>query len=141
MEFGGLNHLAIVLAAVASFIFGGLWYGMLAKPWMAAANIDPEEMQATTGAATAMPYVIAFVAQLVMALVLAGLIGHLGPGQTTLENGVVSAVIVWAGFVVTTLLVNHSFQGAKKELTLIDGGHWLGVLLIQGAIIGWMGVS
>jgi hypothetical protein len=24
---------------------------------------------------------------------------------------------------------------------LIVGGHWLGVLLIQGAVIGWMGVS
>jgi hypothetical protein len=25
-------------------------------------------------------------------------------------------------------------------LTLIDGGHWLAVLLIQGAIMGWWGV-
>lgn len=48
---------------------------------------------------------------------------------------------VWLGFVATTLAVNHTFQGAKKELTLIDGGHWLGVLLVQGLLIGWMGVS
>ncbi|MBM3524115.1 MAG: DUF1761 domain-containing protein, partial [Alphaproteobacteria bacterium] len=36
--------------------------------------------------------------------------------------------------------VNHGFQGVKRALTVIDGGHWLGVLLIQGVIIGWMGV-
>ena len=38
------------------------------------------------------------------------------------------------------MAVNHAFQGAKRSLTLIDGGHWLGVLLIQGAILGWWGV-
>ena len=34
----------------------------------------------------------------------------------------------------------HAFQGARPSLTFIDGGHWLGVLLIQGAILGWWGV-
>jgi hypothetical protein len=34
-----------------------------------------------------------------------------------------------------------AFQGAKGALTVIDGGHWLGVLLIQGAILGWWGVA
>jgi hypothetical protein len=42
--------------------------------------------------------------------------------------------------VITTLAVNHAFQGSKRALTLIDGGHWLGVLLLQGAVIGLMGV-
>jgi hypothetical protein len=41
----------------------------------------------------------------------------------------------------TSLVVNHAFQGVRRTLTLIDGGHWLGVLLIQGAIIGWFGVN
>jgi hypothetical protein len=140
MMFGGLNHLAVVVAAIASFIFGGLWYGALSKQWMAAANIRKENFQAK-GAAAAIPYTIAFLAQIVMAYVLAGLIGHLGTGQVTLKNSVISAAIVWAGFVLTTLTVNHAFQGAKKELTLIDGGHWLFVLLIQGAVIGWMGIA
>ena len=140
MAFGGLNLLAVVVAAVASFIFGGVWYGVLSKQWMAAANIRMEDFQAK-GVTTAVPYAIAFLAQLVMAYVLAGLIGHLGTGQVTLKNSVISAAIVWAGFVLTTLMVNHAFQGAKKELTLIDGGHWLFVLLIQAAIIGWMGVA
>jgi hypothetical protein len=36
--------------------------------------------------------------------------------------------------------VNHAFGGAKPMLTLIDGGYWLAVLLIQGAVIGAFGV-
>ena len=43
-------------------------------------------------------------------------------------------------FVATTLVVNHGYQRSKASLMLIDGAHWLGVLLIQGAVIGLMGV-
>jgi hypothetical protein len=40
-----------------------------------------------------------------------------------------------------TMIVNYAFHGAKRALTVIDGGHWMGVLLIQGAIIGWWGIG
>lgn len=137
MAFAGTNTLAIVIAAAVSYCFGALYYGTLAKPWMAALDKTEDEVKANSGIA---PYVIACIALIVMATVLAGVMGHLGPGQVTLRNGLVSAAFIWVGFVMTTLAVNHSFQGARRSLTLIDGGHWLGVLLIQGAIIGWIGV-
>lgn len=137
MAFAGSNYLAIVIAAAASYVFGALYYGALAKPWMAATGRTEDEIRSNASIA---PYAIAIIALLVMATVLAGVLGHLGPGQVTLRNGIVSALFVWLGFVATTLAVNHAFQGAKRTLTLIDGAHWLGVLLIQGAIIGWMGV-
>jgi hypothetical protein len=137
MAFAGTNYLAIVIAAVISYGFGAVYYGALAKPWMAALGKTEEDMKANNSIA---PFVITFVALLVMATVLAGVMGHLGPGQVTLRNGLISAGFIWVGFVATTLAVNHAFQGAKPMLTLVDGGHWLAVLLIQGAIIGWMGV-
>jgi len=138
MTFAGMSYGAIVLAAVASFLFGGAWYGILSRQWMAAARIDA--VKARAGGSAITPMVIAFVAELVMAWVLAGVIGHLGPGQVTLRNGVISAGFIWFGFVATSLVVNHAFQQASRSLTVIDGLHWLGVLLIQGAVIGWIGV-
>jgi hypothetical protein len=69
-----------------------------------------------------------------------GGIAHLGPGQVTLRNAIVSALFLWLGFVVTTMAVNNAFGQRKASLTIIDGIHWLGVLVIQGAIIGAMGV-
>jgi Protein of unknown function (DUF1761) len=69
---------------------------------------------------------------------LAGLMGHIG--DITVRGGVVSGFFVWLGFVITTMGVNHAFAGAKPMLTLIDGFYWLGVLLIQGAVIGAFGV-
>ena len=141
MTFAGTNSLAIILAAVASFLFGGFWYGVFSKAWMEAVGLKLEDLKPATGSAVFAPYAIAFMAQLVMAGVLAGVIGHLGAGHVTLKNGVISAVLVWLGFVVTTISVNHTFQMQKRTLTFIDSGHWLGVLLIQGAVIGWLGVA
>lgn len=141
MEFAGLNYFAIVVAAVVSFMFGWLWYGvLLSKQWLDAVGKSEKELKGD-GGPSPIPFVIAFIAQLVMAWMLAGIIGHLGPGEVTLGNGLISAFFVWLGFVITTLAVNYTFQGAKAALTLIDGGHWLCVLLLQGAVIGLMGVS
>ena len=35
MVFGGINYVAIVIAALASFGFGAIYYMALAKPWLA----------------------------------------------------------------------------------------------------------
>ena len=141
MNFAGLNLLAIVVAAGVAFMFGGVWYGLLAERWKAAAGIDDSAMEASKkGGKTTWLMVLAFLASLVMAWVLAGIIGHLGEGQVTLVNGIISGAFVWLGFVATTLVTNHGFQMQLGTLTLIDGGHWLGVLLIEGAIIGAFGV-
>lgn len=137
MNFAGVNYLAVVVAAVASFIFGSVYYMALGKSWMAALGKTEADMKANM---SPVPFIVAAVAQLVMAFMLAGVIGHLGQGMVTAKNGLIAGFFVWLGFVATTLAVNHGFQGARRSLTLIDGGHWLGVLLIQGLVLGLMGI-
>jgi hypothetical protein len=107
---------------------------------MDAAKITLESLKAK-GSATIVPYLVAFLGQLVMALFLAGLLINLGTDRVTVMGGLLAAAAIWTGFVITTMSVNYAFHGARPVLTLIDGGHWLGVLLIQGAIIGWMGLA
>ncbi len=139
MAFAGVNYFAIVVAAIASWLVGAAWYMAFAKPWMAARGwASKDEMLAEQGKPSPAPFVISFVAELVMAWTLAGVIGHAGP--VTLANGLISGFLAWLGFVATTLLVNHSFGGQKRALTIIDGGHWLAVLLVQGLVIGAFGV-
>ena len=135
MDFAGTNYLAIVVAAVAAWLFGAAWYGGLGKQWMKAARIDPSSVKMSAG-----PFIVSFVCELVMAWVLAGVIGHLGTGQVTLVNGVISGFFVWLGFIATTIAVNQRYQMYGWDLTVIDAGHWLGVALIMGAVIGWWGV-
>jgi hypothetical protein len=134
----GINYWAVLLAAALSFLFGGAWYGALSRQWMAAANLTEEQIRGT-GGPSPRPFVITFIAQIVMAWVLAGVLLHLSKAglAITLRNGLLSAFMIWLGFVATTLVVNHQFQMQRPVLTLIDGGHWLGVLLIQGAVLAF----
>jgi hypothetical protein len=60
-------------------------------------------------------------------------------GLFGLRAGMISGALIWAGFVITTMAVNNAYPMRKVMLTVIDGGHWLGVLLIMGAIIGVFG--
>jgi hypothetical protein len=52
----------------------------------------------------------------------------------------ISAAFIWFGFVLTTVTVNNGFSMRKPMLTVIDSLHWLGVLLIIGAIVGAWGM-
>jgi uncharacterized membrane protein len=140
MRFAGVSYLAILAAAVAGWLLGAAWYLVFSKPWQEAVGMTARKMsEAQKSPSFYVPFVVAFLAQIVMAWVLAGLIAHLGPGQFTVKNGIISGAFCWLGFVLTTMLVNNSFAGRDRRLLLIDGGHWLAVLLLMGAILGAFG--
>jgi hypothetical protein len=81
--------------------------------------------------------VLAFVALLAMAYVLYGLMKHVAhTNPLTVRTGVISGGFIWFGFILTSLAVNNAFTGRRTMLTAIDAGHWLGVVLILGAILG-----
>jgi cytosine/adenosine deaminase-related metal-dependent hydrolase len=143
MAFAGISYLAVLVAAIAGWLVGAAYYGVLAQPWVAAHGRSMEgfkaEQAARKGTVHAwLPFVLAFLAELVMAYVLAGMVGHLG--AVTIRSAVISGLFVWAGFMLTTMLVNNAFAGAKYMLTLINAGHWLAVIVVMGVVIGWIGV-
>ncbi|MCC6775927.1 MAG: DUF1761 domain-containing protein [Hyphomicrobiales bacterium] len=139
MAFAGINYLAVVVAAVIAWIAGAGWYMALGKPWTAALGLTSEQMaQARKRPGGNLPFLYSLIAELLMAWVLAGVIAHLG--KPTPRLGVISAAFCWAGFVITTLVTNYSFGMRGWRLIAIDGGHWLLVLLIMGAVLGAMGI-
>src|SRR5262249_23476127 len=83
---------------------------------------------------TPLPFIIAAVGCLLMAWMLAGLMGHLA--DVTVRGGGISAFFVWGGFVLGTTATNQAFHGTKPVVGVIDAGHWLAVLVVMGAIIG-----
>lgn len=129
-----INYLAVVIAALAAFGLGAVWYMVLSKPWLRAVGKTKDEMQARG----AFPFLIAIIALLLMSWMLAGLMGHLA--QITIRGGVMTAFFIWVGFVITTMAVNHAYSGAKPMLTLIDGLYWLAALATMGAVIGAFGM-
>jgi uncharacterized membrane protein len=136
-----LHALAIVVAAVAAWIFGAVYYGVLGRKWIEAQGKTIEQCKAESAgkstAAKAMPFVLSFVAELLMASTLSGIMFHIG--IYTVRAGAFSGFMCWLGFVLTTVAVTNAYTFRKVTLTAIDSGHWLGVLVIIGAILGWFG--
>jgi hypothetical protein len=134
-----VNLLAVLVAAVLAFGFGGLWYWMLSSQWLEAQGKTPEDLRKDRMAwgPNWAPFAVSLVALLVMAFVLATLIGYFGP--PSVANGLLSAFFAWLGFVATTVATNYAFADHSPQLAAIDSGHWLGVLLIMGLVIGLFG--
>lgn len=127
-----VNYLAVVIAAVAGFFLSWGWYALFGPVWMKALGQTKEDLKPKP-----LPFVLAAIAYLLMAWMLAGLLGHLA--NVTLRGGLLGAFFVWAGFVLTTVPVNQTFRGTSASVILIDLGNWLAVLLLMGAIIGAFG--
>ena len=130
MDFLAVNWLAIVLATVASMALGAAWYGVLSAQWLAASgrtkeDIDPKDF---------MPYVWSVIVQLVMAYFLAVLTPPLA-GAMTIGHGLQIAFLMWLGFVATSMILNHRYQGKPWSLTVIDSGYILAALLVQGLVL------
>lgn len=127
-----VNYLAVVAAAVAGFLVSWGWYMLFGKVWKEALGRQMDDCKPTP-----LPFIFAGLGSLLMAWMLAGLMGHLA--DITVRGGLISAFFVWAGFVLTTTVVNQQFHGTKPVVTMIDAGHWLVVLAVMGAIIGAFG--
>jgi hypothetical protein len=142
MDFDGINYLAILVAAVVAWIVGAVWYTVLSGPWMAAIGKTRESVKAdqeASGLPMWFPFVLSFVAELVMAFVLAVLMFQPNVGPPTIGGGLLWGAFVWLGFVLTTGAVNNAYPSRKPALTVIDAGHWLLVLLAMGLVLAWMG--
>lgn len=137
MPFDEVNWIAVLMSALAGYAIGAIWYMTLAKSWMAAAGLSEEQIKGPNGKPTPLPFIIAALANIVMAIMLFGILVHVG--DPTPWRGLLSATLIWTGFVITTMSVNYAYQMKPVRLTLIDGGHWLVNLMAQGAILGWFG--
>ena len=139
MTYVGVNYWAILVAAVAAWIAGAAWYMSLGKYWQAALGLTTEQMEACRTRPLAwLPFVLVFIGHVVMASTLAGILAHFG--IVTVKDGVITGALCWFGFVLTSMLANNAFAMRSYRLTVIDGGHYLLVLVLMGAIIGAMGV-
>lgn len=134
MSYFAVNWLAVVLATVASFAFGAAWYMILSKQWLAAIGKTRDQINS----ADYTPYIWSAALLFVMAYFIALLTPAL-LGSNSVTNGLIVGAHTWLGFVITSMIINHRYEGAPWSRTLIDGGYLLIVLLIDGVVIGLFG--
>jgi len=130
MDLDSLPWLAILVATVAAFGLGALWYGPLfGRPWQRLSGMSEERM---AGANMPVIYGLAFVLQFVAVSVLALLLGP----DATLAGGALTGLGVGAAWVATALGVTYLFSQASPALAAIDAGYHVAYYALAGAILG-----
>lgn len=115
-----MGFLAVIVAAAIGFAFGAGWYMALAKPWMAAANIEVgEDGQPVNN--SPLPYIVSAFAMLLVA----GMMRHTFAlsGIDTFGKGFVSGLGIGLFFISPWIMINNAYGDRPFKLTLIDGGY------------------
>jgi hypothetical protein len=126
----GINWLAAIVAGLAGFGVGAVWYSVLfAKPWAKAMPFDP----ASPGGYPA-PVLMGGAALLsVIAAIIFAI--FLGPNPS-LGFAVGAGLAAGIGWIGTSIFTNGLFQRLPVELMLINTGNHVVQFVVFGIILG-----
>jgi Protein of unknown function (DUF1761) len=130
----GINYWAVTVASVVAFVMGGLWYSPLlfGKAW-----VKLRGMKTAQAAGTQMrpPEILAeFIRGLVVAVVLAGFVVHLG--VVNLVGAIYLGLAVWIGFQATSIVGSVIHEHYPVKLYAIHTGDALTKTLVMAVILG-----
>jgi hypothetical protein len=126
------NYLAVFVAALAYWLLGALWYGVLFnKPWMALENMTIERAQSVS---PVVPYIVSFLLELLIAFSVAQLC--IWRNANTAGRGASVGVLIWIGFLGPITFMNYMFEMRPKTLFAINEFYPLAGLVLMGAILG-----
>ena len=130
-----INHLATIVAAIASIILGMIWYSpkVFGKAWMKAAGITGKAIAAQKKKGMAKSFIGMIICALVLAYVLSVFIDY--AQAVTLGAGLLVGFLVWLGFIATVQIGVVLWENKPYKLFVINTGFNLVELLIMGAII------
>ena len=126
-----VNVLAVLVATLAYFALGALWYMALSAPWMAAVGFSREDVEKGSNPAI---FGLTFVLEAVTVFTLAVLLRN--SGLTGLAGGASLGALVGIGIWFALMSVTFMYESRKPALFLIDGGYHVVALVVAGAILG-----
>lgn len=125
-----VNWLAILVAALAGFAVGGIWYGPLfGKAWMRESGVSLEKARAANKPKL---FGTVFVLNLIAAGSLAMFIGPSGSWRFGLFAGFMTGLT----FISTALGVIYLFEARSLRLWLINAGYQTVIFSLMGTILG-----
>ena len=132
MDLSNINYLAVLAAALSTFVLGGLWYSpmLFGKAWMRANNFTDTDLQTFSKARM---FGWSFLFSLVMALNLAMFLA--GP-TTDVTWGMIAGVLAGFGWVAMAIAIVGVFENRSWSYILINGGYMTVAFTIMGAILG-----
>lgn len=128
-----MSILAVILAAVANFVVGAIWYGVFAKPWMAASGVPVDADGKPTESQNPLIYAGAFVC----ILVVTGMMRHMFAMAVidTVLKGLMAGLGVGLFFIAPWIMLNLLFAQRPKVLALIDGGYAAVGCMVGGLVL------
>jgi hypothetical protein len=126
-----INWVAVLVAAVSTFVLGGLWFGPLfGKAWMRVSAMTPERAaQGNTGRI----FGVSFLLQLLAAAVLAA---FLGPEEVMAFGPAVAAsASVGIAWVAPAFGVVYLFEQRPLGHFLVNAGYHVVSFILMGLII------
>jgi hypothetical protein len=123
-----MNLWAVLLAAVSSFLLGGLWYSpaLFGRTWNTANN-GPKQ-----SGHPAKVFGVSFAFSLLAAVCFAAWVGSAPQLETSLKAGALAGF----GFVAASFGINYQFAQRPFVLWLIDGGYHTVQFMLFGLILG-----
>ncbi len=123
-----MGLVAVIIATIAGFAVGAAYYMALAKPWMAAADIEVGEDGKPVNDGP-VPYIVSFV----MILLVAGMMRHTFAlsGIETISKGLLSGLGIGAFFIAPWIFINTGYSNRPWKLAAIDSGY---AILAAGVI-------
>lgn len=135
MDFSAINWLAVIVAAVAFFGLGAVWYGpVFGKAWQKAVGLTDEELKsANMGKLFGSAFVFAFIISFGMAMFFFGF------GENPDMNagfGATMGLMTGLFFLFPSISMNYLFARKSAGLMLIDSGYHVVAYTIVGIILG-----
>jgi len=128
-----VNWLAILVAALADWILGAVWFTVFADQWRAGLRMAPAELQQYMAHPNFWPYLIALLCNLLMAYAVARLVA----GSTTqgLFRGITAGLLI--GLAAAMAMVTEMvFEIRPRSFVLISAAYPLVGCILMGIVIG-----
>ena len=133
-----INLWAVVAAAVASMVIGGVWYGPLfGKTWIALSGMSEEKIGQAKSRGMAKMYILAFVGSLVMSYVLAHTLVFASRymDASGVNAGLMAGFWNWLGFIAPITLGSVLWEGKPWKLWILNNAYYLVSLIAMGVIL------
>ena len=134
--FSHINWLAVLVAGIAYFMLGGLWYSkiLFGTKWAALLKIDMNDANSKKGVAAIMFY--SFVFMLLTALGLAILVARLD--LTAIISGIKLGLVTGLLFSVMSISIGFLYERKPLALYFISGGYQLlGNIIAAVILVAW----
>ena len=128
-----LNYLAIIVAAIAYWLIGALWYSpmLFAKPWARYVSFQEEWRKGMV-----LSMALSFLGFLIISFTMAIFISHLV--HIDMERSIKIAVLAGIGFMAVPMYVNYLYNKKPIGLFFIDAGyHFVGFLVVALILSLW----